>query len=501
MGTFANNFPLLDQDKELLSGIKGKYLLKYFPFFLILMNLILKFLFISSNDIAGDEPFSIYHSQMDVSSIIDLMKLENNPPLHFLILHFWIKLFGISAFSVRFLSVIFSSLTALVIYQIGNKFFSFSIGFIGSLLFSFSNLNLLLAHEARVYALFGLLSAFSMFYFFCICNRNNNYGYFILLLITNILLVYAHYFGFFVIIIQTLAVLMIKDIRKPVLKLYLVYLLLFIGLYIPNILVLYTRFSASAHGTWVVKPNGITSIYDMVWAFSNQPVTTVICIIILFAALIKWFFYRLQSDNSKNQKIILIWFLFPFFFMFAISYWVPMYLDRYLIFVTPAYYLIIAVSASFVLNNVKFKNAIFGVFVLLFVFTFNPNKDNKSHAKEIVTKVIELKDKNTSVVICHSYFMLNFAYYYSKDIFSEMDNGNHYVRLSKRLRDENIFPVNSAEYISFSSPRIIFVDVAANSSFPDNNIYNSLTKKYQLKNKYQFNDQLNVYEFEQPFHE
>ena len=250
----------------------------------MLINLIVKFMFISSNSIGGDEPFSIYHAQTDVSSILNLMKLENNPPLHFLILHFWIKLFGISAFSVRFLSVIFSSLAALVVYQIGNKFFSFRTGVIGSILFSFSNLNMFLAHEARVYSLFVLMAALSMYYFLSIYHNRSKISFYILLLFCNALLLYAHYFGFYIIISQTIAVLWIKDVRKTVFRHYLIYLLLLFCLYIPNIIVMLTRFSVSSHGTWVVKPNGITAIYDMLWAFSNQPVTTVFCIALLIIA-------------------------------------------------------------------------------------------------------------------------------------------------------------------------------------------------------------------------
>jgi 4-amino-4-deoxy-L-arabinose transferase-like glycosyltransferase len=492
-----DNIQWLDYESVMFFGIKKKILLKYFPVLLVLLNLFLKIIFISKNPIGGDEPFSIYHAQMNVSSIIDLMKFENNPPLHFLILHFWIKLFGISAFSVRFLSVIFSSITAIVIYQIGCKFFTFRIGFIGSVLFSFSNLNLLLAHEARVYALFGLLTALSMYYFLSIRNKKNKYLFLFLLLIVNALLVYAHYFGFFVIFIQTLAVLLIIEIRKPISKFYLIYLLLLICLYIPNILVFWHRFSISSHGTWVVKPNGIVSIYDMLWDFSNQPVTTVFCISLLLVACVKLIFKWNQSDKSTNTIIVLIWFILPFFFMFAISYLIPMFIGRYLIFVTPAYYLTLALSITFLFRNKKYQNVLFAIFILLFLTTFNPNKGNKSHATEIVNQVKALKDKNTSVIICHSYFMLNFAYYYSKDIFCEVDNGNQYKKLTKMLNDDLIFPVNSAEYIQYNQKRIIFVDVDANGAFPDNNIYNSLCQRYKMKNKIAYYDNLNVYVFEQ----
>jgi mannosyltransferase len=490
-----NKYRFLGKNDIIFWRVRKKYLLRYFPIMLIILNLLLKFLFINSKDIAGDEPFSIYHSQMDVKSILDLMKVENNPPLHFLLLHFWIRIFGISAFSVRFLSVIFSSITALVVYKIGTNFFSFRIAFLSSVLFSFSNLNLLLAHEARVYTLFGFLTALSMYLFLYICNDRNNYKYFILLLITNALILYAHYLGFFVIIIQTTAVIFLKDVRKGILKVYSIYFFLIICSYIPNILVFISRFLVISNGHWVAKPDGINSIYEMLWSFSNKPVPTVFCILLLLTAIVKLIIMGKQVVISNNHKILMIWVLLTFISIFITSFWLSIFLDRYLIFISSAYYIIIALAISYVLPSSKYKNVLSTLFIFLFLFTFNPNMSNKSHAKEMTAKVMDIKDKNTSVFICHSYFMLNFAYYYSKDIFSEVDNGNHYEVIMKRFFEENIYPINSAEYISYSKPRVIFVDAAANAGFPNNNIFNTLTLNYKLKNKYSYDEQFNVYEF------
>ena len=132
---------------------------------LLLFTFFIRIKSMTAVSIAGDEPFSIFHAQLSIHGIITELAKGNNPPLYELFLHFWTGLFGINPFAVRIPSVIFSVLTALVIFRIGIRFFSLKMAAVSTILFALSNYHTMLAHEARVYSLFGLLAALSMFVF------------------------------------------------------------------------------------------------------------------------------------------------------------------------------------------------------------------------------------------------------------------------------------------------------------------------------------------------
>ncbi len=475
----------------------NKNLARVTPILLIILNLILKTIFISSNSVGGDEPFSIYHAQLDVSSIIHQLSFGNNPPLYEIILHFWIKSFGISELSVRFPSLIFSVISVLLIYKIGKEYFTYQIALITSLLFSFSNYHLAFSHEARVYCLFALLTAMSMHTFLAICCKQKDFRHYLWLLTINVLLLYSHYFGFFVIAIQTIPVVLIKDIRNKILGKYIVYLLGLIFLYIPNLNILIIRFlDSSNHGTWLKSPNGFESIYNMLWQFSNKPVTTVIAMSILLVALVKSIIKKDIQNIPISNKIILIWFLFPFLFMFIISYWIPMFLDRYLIFVSLGFYFVLAICSSYIISLRKYKLILPGILVVLFAFTFNPNVDNKRHVKETVEKIKELKDSRTKVLICPQHFIYNFTYYYSSEIFKKIDNQNPSHLITENLVEQNIFPINNINEVDLNGcEKIVFLDAASQFSFPENNIMKTLESTYKLQGTYKFHEIFNVYEF------
>lgn len=468
------------------------------PILFVILNFILKGLFLGNNSLGGDEPFSVYHAQMNPGGIIHQLTQGNNPPLYELILHFWIKCFGISEFAVRFPSLIFSSLTVFFIYKIGQHFFNIRVAIYSSIIFSFSTYHILFAHEARSYALMGLLTAISMFlYLKIVVGKTNSVWTKTFFLLTNALLIYTHFFGFFVLFVQFFFILF----QPKLLKEYYKFLLLFVGvllvLYSPNIMVIIDRFfSVTKGGTWVTAPTGISDLYEMFRRWANAPVGATLMIIFLLAGLTVLIVKRQENPNRIATRLVYVWFFFPLLFMFGISFSFPVFLDRYLMFVAIGGTLALGLSVDSIIAQAKGRFVIPVLMCLVLVVTVKPNKSNNRLERDAVQKVRELKTDQTLVVVAPYYFALNFSYYYDQRIFSNWNSEDIFKNMMADLKKENIVCVNSLRGVDYSSyEKVIFLDVASNFAVPNNNIFNTLNGEMKLLGKTHIEEIYDVYEF------
>ena len=469
----------------------------YLPLFFVFLNFVIKGLFLDSNSLGGDEPFSVYHSQQSLSNLVEIFQNENNPPLHFVILHYWINLFGISEISVRIPSLIFSSLTVLFIYKIGWRFFHLRVAIIASILFTFSTYQVIFAHEARAYALMGLLTAASMFYFMkIIISKDRSKRTLFWFFLVNTLLIYTHFFGFFVLFIQFFFVLLQRDLLKE----YYRFLILFVGVlllaYSPYMWIILNRFTSSAQGgTWLTPPSGMNALYEMLRAFSNAPVTAVFTIAVMVIGTVFLLLKRKQNPNRIATRLILCWFYIPFIFIFFISFWIPMFLDRYLMFVSIGFSLLVALCADFIIQKPKIQILIPAFICLLFVVTVKPNKTNKREVRETVqlVELLEKENDSTLVLVAPVHFSLNFLYYYDRTLF----RASNKEVIQNKLSEKDVYCINSLDQVDYKSRKhIVLVDAASNFSAPNNNILNTLNIEFNQTSKQHIEEIFDIYEFE-----
>jgi hypothetical protein len=458
------------------------------------INILLKTIYLTSQPISHDEPFTIYHAQFDFLNIIHYLKNYNNPPLFELVLHFWIKGFGISPFAVRFLPMLFSSLSVIYIYKIGMLLYSQRIALVSSLLFTFSSFQIYYAHDCRVYPLFLLLTLISFFLFFkLIKDQTLTRVHLICFTLINVLLVYAHYFGFIVWFLQFGIALRWFLESKQVFKTLLISFTISLLLYAPQLILVISHFLDSAkNGTWLKSPNGLESIYNMFWSFCNAPVVTVLIITLLVAAIIKYIITRKKIDVNFYTKYILVWFIIPFIAMFLISYKVPMFLDRYLIFITPTFYILIALSLNFLFKSSKFYYTISVIVILLFAITTTINPFKKRLIDNTIHFITKNKTPHTLILVCPFDYITTFAYSYNQSCFENIHQDSEYASLDNQLKSEHIYFVNDIDFntdsILHHYDNIIYLDAGADFAMPNNNIKKVLSAHFiELNNRYSDN--------------
>jgi hypothetical protein len=411
------------------------------PVLFFLFNLILRAFGLEVNSLAGDEPFSVYFAQMDISDILRHLKPGNNPPLYDLFLHYWIKIFGISEIAVRVPSLIFVSITAAFIYKIGNEFFSRWSGIVAGLLFSFSNYATYFSHEARAYALFGMFTAISFYLFLKWLNDRSTSAQLVLYALVNALLLYTHYFGIMVIGLQVAFALLFSRTEVKKLKRFTVPLIVSLLLFAPYIPVVIAQFSVTKEkGTWLIVPNGWSTMEYVLVQFANSAlVLKCIGLILVVGGLMnlkKW------RRIHRNTWVILGWFVVPFLGMFILSYWVPMFHDRYLMHTVGGFIVLVAIASVSVAKSPMVKWVLPALLMVLFVATSHRNIDNGRHTKEAVEKVQELRDTGTRVVLYPKFRIFDYAYYFNRDRFEDYDAEYGYYHVLEGFKEENLYGIN-----------------------------------------------------------
>src|SRR5579859_3561353 len=150
----------------------------------------------------ADEGWTMILSKgQSLADVVQTMSQDQHPPLYFALMHYWIALTGNSEFTTRFLSLMWSVLGVAFIYRIGADCFSRGTGAIAALMLALADNDTYLAQDARHYTqMAALASCSTLFYlrYFRKPTRTNG----ILWLLSSVALMYTHYLGAFILLIQ-----------------------------------------------------------------------------------------------------------------------------------------------------------------------------------------------------------------------------------------------------------------------------------------------------------
>ncbi len=118
-----------------------------------------------------DEAYSIWLGWQPVGEMLSwLVRIDQHPPLYYLLLHFWMAL-GDDPATVRALSALCGTLTIPAIYLLGRRLADGRIGLLAALILAVSPFHVRFAQETRMYTLLALNASLALYALVCLLDR------------------------------------------------------------------------------------------------------------------------------------------------------------------------------------------------------------------------------------------------------------------------------------------------------------------------------------------
>lgn len=363
-----------------------------------------------------DEAFSVLMSEPPVSEIIRLTAHDFNPPLYYIILHFWMKIFGNGEVAIRMLSFLFHLGLVYIVYQFAQKLKFPRLLTVYCLLFTFLNPMLIyFAFEARMYSLLALLATASMYFFF---SKN-----WLLYILCSALGLWTQPFMAFVILSQVVYLVLTRRLTKDHI-LYLISISLLFSPWLPTIFFQFSR--SGPMWIWPINWTTVTTILgNLFTGYEGTPgglwnQMAIISLIILFLSFLLFRHAEFSSASSSGKienflKLLLLWLFLPVTLVLLISYFKPIYVNRYFIFITVAEIFVTVIGISLLKN--KFVRVILYTLYFILIAYFNIWFPPLHQKQDIRTTITEIKTLAKPSDLLYSQTPLTFfeANYYFKD--------------------------------------------------------------------------------------
>jgi mannosyltransferase len=272
-----------------------------------------------------------------------------NGPLYFLMLRGWLVLAGSSELSIRFMSLGFGLIGIALIYALGKRLFNRSIGFIAAGLLAFSAYHVWYSQEAKMYT---LITALALAAIYCLRRgvEDGKARYWVGVVVGTSLAMYAHILAALLIPVEVALGVLWWPLARKHLKPAAISLALLTVPYIPLALwqiplVFMPSETGFLHYTFIDMLSTLGAAYStgILNSVTGQPALVVAALIAATAVL------GLLSQPCENCTWIrrlglLAWAAIPFLAIYLVSINRPLFTDRYLIWIMPAFYLAVALG-------------------------------------------------------------------------------------------------------------------------------------------------------------
>jgi len=338
---------------------------------ILLLALVLRFYRLDGQSLWADEGNSAALALRSLSTITRDASHDIHPPLYYYLLHFWVGLFGNTELALRSLSALAGTALVLATYLLGRDLFSRRTASIAALLAASSSFQIYYSQETRMYILVSLWAALAVLFFvkalrtWVQTGRDRSR----LLLFPGLYVcfttaaLHTHYFAFTVPLVTNLSYALAMIVYPPLRRLRT--LAVWVGAQL-TIVALYLPWLNLAGGqltTWPAVSESFSLsflVQELLRIFSlglsvdqgTTPVVLAFGLLLLVGALPFVFWapgqnrpglpHLLSRPRLAALAFTLLYLCLPILTMYVLSLSRPAYDPKFLLLVTPAFYLLLA---------------------------------------------------------------------------------------------------------------------------------------------------------------
>jgi len=268
-----------------------------------------------------DELYSVDFSSPthNLGTMLSLTLNDLHPPLYQTLLWVLYHLFGYSELVGKMFSAIMGILSVIAIYFLGKELFNKQIGLYASFFAATNYFLIYYSQETRSYSLLLLFSIISYTYLIKVFNETTRKNILLYWLCT-IVLLYTHYFGFFLVFTQVFfflwLIISLPKKRIDLIKLAIYTAIIFSLSLLP--IIKYIIINSGIDAWWIGKPSPVFFV-SYIYAYFHSATLTIIFGVSSFISL--WYLTK-QATNSREKTaliLLLIWITIGFLLPYLMS--------------------------------------------------------------------------------------------------------------------------------------------------------------------------------------
>lgn len=361
------------------------------------------------------------------------LRADATPPLYPFLLHGWLRIFGTSLVAARALSALASAASVVALFQLGRRFVDARSGLFAAALLLTSRCQIFFAHEARPYALVLLLTIASFHVLLSLLERVTRRRL-ILLCLLDAALLYMHYVAAFALVAQALAAMPGRGEPARVFLRVVGAQICAVALVVPLALFVWTNLWPLPMAGWLPQPTWRGIPHELAKLTGSGPLLLLEAALVAAAAIA-----ALRPGGApeparealatRTAVVLASWSVVPLVAAFAVSAIEPVFLGRYLLYVTPGWYLLVGAAASRLPVGRALGAALIGALCALSLAGAWRDPLRRADWATAAERARAATAAGALVVVVPAHELLPFGWHFSPASFRDLDH------LATRLRE------------------------------------------------------------------